>query len=108
MVERTVRTPEGARMFGVPIGTVIQDRTSPDAARTKRPVTRVRLLSLQRQFQIAKETGQQDQMRDIQEQFSEAVQQYAGTRQLFSTLQDLVAARGRGDQALGKRPGIKD
>lgn len=95
-------------MFGVPIGTVIEDRTSPDVARTQRPVSRVRLLSLQRQFAIAKKQGNLDAMREIQEQFTVAIKDFSGSRQLISTIKDLVAARGRADQDLGKRPDIRD
>lgn len=95
-------------MFGVPIGTVIEDRTSPDVRRTQRPVTDVRLTSLQRQFEIAKKAGNLDAMRDIQDQFTAAIKDFSGSRQLIATIKGLVAARGRGDQALGKRPGIED
>lgn len=95
-------------MFGVPIGTVIEDRTSPDVARTQRPVSEVRLLSLQRQFEIAKRTGNLDAMREIQEKFTVAIKGYAGSRQLISTIKELVAARGRNDQDLGKRANIRD
>jgi len=95
-------------MFGVPIGTVIEDRTSPDEARAKRPATMTRLMSLQRQFLIAKQTGNQDAMSEIQEQFTLAIKSFVGTRQLAATIKDLVASRGRADQALGKRPGIED
>lgn len=95
-------------MFGVPIGTVIEDRTSPDVARTKRSVTNVRLISLQRQFAIAKKAGNLDAMRDIQDQFTAAIKDFSGSRQLISTIKDLVAARGRADQDLGKRPGLTD
>lgn len=95
-------------MFGVPIGTVIEDRTSPDVARTIRPVTMVRLQSLQRQFAIAKKSGNQDAMREIQEKFTVAIKDFSGSRQLIATIKDLVAARGRADQDLDKRPGIKD
>lgn len=108
MAERRVRTVEGARMFGVPIGSVIDDRTSPDVARTKRAMTMTRLISLQRQFAIAKETGNTDLMREIQEKFTVAIKDFAGSRQLISTIKDLVAARGRADQDLGKRPNIRD
>lgn len=95
-------------MFGVPIGTTIEDRTSPDVARTKRSVTNVRLISLQRQFAIAKKAGNQDAMRDIQDQFTAAIKDFSGSRQLISTIKDLVAARGRADHDLGKRPGLTD
>lgn len=95
-------------MFGVPIGTVIEDRTSPDVARTKRPVTSVRLISLQRQFALAKKQGNLDAMREIQEQFTAAIKDFSGSRQLIATIKGLVAARGRADQDLGKRPGISD
>lgn len=108
MAERKVRTVEGARLFGQPIGTVIQDRTSPDIARTKRSVSMVRLKSLQRQFAIAKKTGNVDQMREIQERFTVAIKDFSGARQLIETIDELVAQRGRNDQALGKKPDIND
>ncbi len=108
MAERRVRTVEGARLFGQPIGTVINDRTSPEVANTQRAVSMVRLRSLQRQFAIAKKTGNTALMRDIQEEFTAAIKDFSGSRQLISTIKDLVAARGRGDQDLGKRPDIND
>ena len=108
MAERKVRTVEGARLFGQPIGTVIKDRTSPEVARTKRSTSMVRLHSLKRQFEIAKKTGNVDQMRDIQAQFTALIKDYSGSRQLISTIDALVAQRGRNDQDLGKRPNIRD
>ncbi len=108
MAERRVRTVEGARLFGVPIGTVIEDRTSPDIERTQRPMTQVRLQSLQRQFAIAKKTGNLDMMRDIQEQFTVAVKEYSTSNQLLDNLKGLVAARGRADQAIGKKKNQTD
>ena len=108
MAERTVRTVEGARLFGQPIGTIIRDRTSPEITRTKRAVSMVRLRSIQRQFEIAKRTGNTALMRDLQEQFTALVKDYSGSRQLLTTIQDLVAQRGRNDQSLGKKANLTD
>lgn len=108
MVDRKVRTVEGARLFGMPIGSTITDRTSPEVATTKRATSMVRLKSLQRQFSIAKQTGNTDQMKNIQEQFTALIKDFSASRQLISTIDDLVAARGRNDQDLGKKKDIKD
>lgn len=102
MAERFVRTTEGARIFGVPIGTRIEDRTSPEIVRTQRPMTMTRLVSLQRQFEIAKRTGNLDLMNEIQERFTAAIKDFSGSRQLIQGLKDLVASRGRADQAINK------
>ncbi len=108
MAERYVRTTEGARIFGVPIGTKIQDRTSPEVERTVRPMTSVRLASLQRQFEIAKKTGNVSEMKNIQARFTSAVKDFSSTRQLIDGLKDLVAARGRADQAINAKSNAED
>ena len=48
-------------------------------------------------------------MRNIQEEFTAAVRDYAATNgQLTDVLDALVSARGRADQSLGKKKDIKD
>ncbi len=108
MADRIVRTTEGARMFGQPIGSVIKDRTSPEIQRTKRSTSLTRLRSLQRQFLAAKRVGDTNRMKDIQRLFTAAMKDYATSNQWIHTLDELVASRGRFDQDLGKKAGIKD
>jgi hypothetical protein len=107
---RKVRTTEGARFFGVPIGTEIGNRFDPNTQASTRAMTMTRLVSLQRQFEIAKETGNINEMRNVQEVFTTAVKEYAAnTGQLTDVIDDLVASRGRADKALGqKTPGQAD
>lgn len=96
-----VRTTEGARFFGAPIGTIIGNRFDPNATQVDRAVTMTRLVSLQRQFLTAKLTGNVGQMQNLQEEFSAAVKEYAATNgQLTDVLNTLVASRGRADQAI--------
>lgn len=96
---RKVRTTEGARFFGVPIGTEIGNRFDPDTKATQRATSLTRLISLQRQFLAAKATGNLSQMRDIQETFTIAVKDYVSTSgQLTDVLDALVASRGRADK----------
>lgn len=106
--ERRVRTVEGARLFGQPIGTIISERTNPEMAHQKRATSLTRLKSLQRQFEAAKRTGNTGAMKDIQAKFSAAFKDYQGSNQWQDTLQDLVATRGRNDQALGKKASLND
>lgn len=108
MADRQVRTTEGSRMFGLPIGATIRDRTSPEINRTKRNTSLTRLKSLQRQFLAAKRVGDTNRMKDIQKLFTAAMRDYAASNQWIHTLDDLVSERGRFDQALGKKPGIRD
>ena len=108
MAERQVRTTEGSRMFGLPIGATIRDRTSPEIQRTKRSTSLTRLKSLQRQFLAAKRVGDTNRMKDIQKLFTAAMRDYAASNQWIHTLDDLVSARGRFDQDLGKKPGLND
>jgi len=103
---RRVRTAEGARFFGVPVGQVIQDRFSPQVQVAQRSTTLTRLASLQRQFEVAKETGNLPEMQNVQEEFSAAVLDYASRNgQLPEVLEALVASRGRGDKAIQDQGG---
>jgi DNA-binding GntR family transcriptional regulator len=108
MAERRVRTLEGARLFGQPIGSVIDERTNPEMAHQKRATSLTKLKSLQRQFEAAKRTGNTAAMRDIQEKFTAALKDFSGSTQWMPTLEALVASRGRNDQALGKKPELDD
>lgn len=108
MVERKVRTTEGARLFGQPIGSVITNRSSPDVQRTQRAVSLVRLKSIQRQFAAAKAVGDIGRMRDLQTKFSALLHEYSGSTQFMATLDEMVASRGRNDQALGKKKLLND
>lgn len=106
---RRVRTTEGARYFGVPVGTVIGNRFDPNTKAAGRATTLTRLVSLQRQFAVAKKTGNLNAMRKIQEQFTSAVRDYVSTNgQLTDVLDSLVGSRGRADMALGKKKNLKD
>lgn len=108
MVERKVRTLEGARLFGQPIGSVISERTNPEMAHQKRATSLTRLKSLQRQFAAAKRTGNTGLMKDIQASFTVALKDFSGSTQWMPTLEAMVAARGRNDQALGKKATLDD
>ena len=106
---RRVRTTEGARFFGVPVGEVIGNTYDRNMQAAKRTVTLTRLKSLQRQFEAAKRVGDTSNMRNIQEQFTVAVKSYAATNgQLTDVLDALVSARGRADKALGKKKELDD
>lgn len=106
---RRVRTTEGARFFGVPVGTPIGNRFDTKAKAASRATSLTRLLSLHRMFEVAKETGNIAQMREVQEHFTEAVKGYAATNgQLTATLDALVGSRGRNDIALGKKAELED
>lgn len=106
---RRVRTTEGARFFGVPVGEVIGNKYDPNLKAAGRATSLTRLKSLQRQFLAAKKVGDLSRMRDIQERFTEAVKSYAATNgQLTDVLDALVGSRGRADMSLGKKKGIKD
>ena len=108
MAERRVRTVEGARLFGQPIGAVISERTNPEMAHQKRATSLTRLMSLQRQFDAVKRVGDLGRMKDIQAQFTAAFKDYQGSTQWQDTLETLVASRGRNDQALGKKASLND
>lgn len=110
MVERRVRTVEGAQLFGQAIGTVIDKRVSPEAMKQKRSTSTVKLKSIQRQFNAAKATGDLGRMKDLQAEFSAALKAYQvdGGSQIASVIHDLVAQRGRNDIAVGKKKNLND
>ncbi len=108
MVERRVRTLEGSRLFGQPIGSVISERTNPEMAHQKRATSLTRLKSLMRQFAAAKAVGDTNRMRDIQEQFTAALKDFSGSTKRMPTLETLEASRGQADQALGKKKSLND
>lgn len=102
---RRVRTTEGARFFGLPVGSLIGNTHDPNAKASTRATSLVRLRSLQRQFDVAKKVGNNSRMRDIQAEFTAAVKDYAATNgQLTDVLDSLVASRGRADKAIGEAP----
>lgn len=106
---RQVRTVEGARFFGLPVGATIQNRSTSKEAVTKRATSLTRLMSLKNMFDAAKRVGNIAQMRNVQEDFTTAVRSYAATNgQLTEVLDTLVATRGRADKALGKKKNQKD
>jgi len=101
---RRVRTTEGARFFGLPVGGEIGNRYDPNMKAAKRATSLTRLTSLQRQFAVAKKTGNLSQMRSVQEEFTIAVKDYAATNgQLTDVLSALVGSRGRSDMAIDKQ-----
>lgn len=73
----------------------------------KRSTSLTRLKSLQRQFEAAKSVGDTNRMKDIQATFTAALKDFSGSNQWMPTLEAMVAARGRADQALGRK-GILD
>lgn len=106
---RRVRTTEGARFFGLPVGTPIGNRFDPNLKAADRAVSLTRLQSLQRQFEAAKSVGDLSKMRRYQEQFTTAVREYAATNgQLTDILSNLIGQRGRADIALGKKKNLRD
>lgn len=75
---RRVATQAGVDFYGKPIGSVIEGSDgSPVVVGRTRPVTLVRLRSLQRQFLAAKRTGSKPVMAAVQKQFSQEVKLYA-------------------------------
>lgn len=99
LASRRVRTLAGAKLYGQPIGTVIGEGPG-DAPTEERPVTEVRLRSLQAQFLAAKRTGNTAIMADIQKEFSVAFRKFAETHQAASVLSDLQSESGNNEQAI--------
>lgn len=97
LASRRVRTMEGAKLYGKPIGSVIGD--APDnPEQPTRPVTYERLRSLQDQFLAAKKTGNRGLMKDIQEQFSAAFREFSKTRPAAEVLSKLQSDSGNNEQ----------
>ena len=76
---RTVRTPEGAERFGVPIGQQIPNSAGRGEAGGDRKVTVERLLSLKSQFEEFKDAGNEDLARKAMLALRQAVYQYTGS-----------------------------
>jgi hypothetical protein len=102
LAQRTVRTLEGARLYGKPIGSPIGEPGDGEDDGQQRPITIERLKSLQSQFEAAKRVGNTALMKDIQAEFASALSEYREVRQDPMKLRDLVAARGRNAQATQK------
>ncbi len=98
LAQRRVRTAEGARLYGKPIGSVIGETTDPESDGQDRPVTIERLKSIQAQFEDAKRTGNTALMKDLQAEFAAAVTEFRKTRQDPNLLRKLVASGGRQSQ----------
>lgn len=98
LATRRVRTLEGSKLYGKPIGAVIGETGDPEDG-PDRPMTIERLKSLQAQFEDAKAVNNTALMKDIQEEFTAAVREYQASRQDPTRLRELVGARGRQDQA---------
>lgn len=101
LAQRRVRTLEGARLYGKPIGSVIGD-AEPAEGEQKRPVTIERLRSLQAQFADAKATNNTALMKDIQAEFTAALQEFRKNRQDPRVLRELVGSRGRQDASANR------
>lgn len=98
LAQRRVRTQEGARLYGKPIGAVIGDVSGdPSDGKRDRPITIERLRSLQEQFEAAKKMGNAGAMKDLQQQFTLALTEFRKHRQDPLVLRELVSARGHQD-----------
>lgn len=98
LATRKVRTTEGARQYGLPIGSVITD--SVDESEPDRPMTIERIKSLQRQFEIAASSGNTALMKRIQAEFSVAVREFKLTRQNPKLLRELIGSSGRNEKSV--------
>ncbi len=101
LADRFVRTAEGSRVFGLPIGSPINPN-SDAPGETKRPMTIERLRSLQAQFLAAKNTGNKAVMQDIQQEFILAVREFRKDHQGANVLRELTGSTGRQAQAAAK------
>lgn len=102
LAQRRVRTLEGARLYGKPIGSVIGEAEDGEEGGEKRPITIERLKSLQAQFEDAKKTKNTALMKDIQVEFTAALSEFRKVRQDPALLRELVGARGQQEQSTAK------
>ena len=100
---RRVRTSEGEKLYGKPIGSPIVDAASPEGE-AERPITIERLRSLQAQFEAAKRVGDAGRMKAIQAEFNKAVVEFRETRQDANVLREMTSERGNQAQS-AKRDG---
>lgn len=73
MANRKVSTEAGAKFFGKPIGSPITEEDDKNASGRNRPVTLLRLKSLQRQFIQAKRTQNAPLMAAVNKQFKQEI-----------------------------------
>jgi hypothetical protein len=99
LAQRRVRTSEGAKLYGKPIGSPIGEAGDPDNGESERPITIERLRSLQAQFEAAKKVGDAGRMQAIQEDFNVAVAEFRKTRQDANVLREMTGERGQQAQA---------
>lgn len=91
---RRVRTSEGARLYGKPIGSPIGDAKDPEKDGPNRPITIERLRSIQDMFEAARNVGDAGRMRAIQKEFTQALAEFRQSRQGINVLRELTSARG--------------
>ena len=95
---RRVRTSEGAKLYGKPIGSPITDAADPESG-AERPITIERLRSLQAMFEAAERVGDAGRMRAIQEEFNKSVAEFRKTRQDINVLREMTSERGNQAQS---------
>jgi hypothetical protein len=73
---RKVATEAGSKFFGLPIGAPITESDQKHSEGRNKPVTKLRLQSLQRQFIAAKRTKNQPLMSAVNQQFKQELAIY--------------------------------
>lgn len=73
---RRVATEAGSKFFGLPIGAPITEGTQRQSEGRNKPVTKLRLMSLQRQFIQAKRTANKPLMAQVNKQFKQELAIY--------------------------------
>lgn len=99
LAQRRVRTSEGAKLYGKPIGSPIGEAGEATEDGPNRPITIERLRSIQGMFEAARKVGDAGRMRAIQKQFNEALVEFRKTRQDANVLRELTSARGNQAQS---------
>lgn len=107
--ERVVRTEQGVKLYNKPIGTPIlaetptvkpvqkskpmDDKDTPVKTDDKesRPVTLERVLSLQAQAKAALRTGDKSQIRQLKQEFDEALAKYSEDKPAAQVISELKA-----------------
>lgn len=95
---RTVKTPEGADRYNVPIGSKIGTDSEDNSGRS-RPVTIERLKSLQSQLETARKVGDTSILKKVGREFALALQEYAADRTASEVMTELQTAVARPKQA---------
>jgi len=73
---RRVATPEGSKFYGKPVGTLITANDEQEAEGRNRPVTMLRLRSLQRQYIAATRTKNSPLQAAVNKQFKQEMKIY--------------------------------